>query len=525
MELAMDSNTYSYDVTQYESFPYKQTHPNHLYTLGSLFGLKPKPYANARILELGCASGGNLIPMACGASEAECIGIDLSIKQIEEGQQVIKALALKNIDLRHQSILDFHASEGQFDYIICHGIYSWVDESIRNKIMQICRENLAEQGIVFMSYNTLPGWNMVKSIRDMMKYHVQSFNSPQEKATQARSILQFILAGIKDHKTPYSNFLESEINLLSKQSDNYLLHDHLEEVNHSLYFYEFVEHAKQNHLSYLADTDISHMFPANLPAGISQEISKITDIVRLGQYMDFVRNQRFRQTLLCHDSAVINRNLQTDQIMNFHLKFEGVVEGDENALSVDEAPLCFKNSLITLTVKQHLPKMAMWLLSQQKKPIAYRDFVNLIIRETKIQDRNKIQQILNQDLNLMRLVLGGIITLSCEPLQYALKPSATLRSTPLVQHQLLRSALVTNQRHEVVRLNNVEKVLLKLCDGSHSPQHIGRAFAQQLISEKVPLLKEDGSIIQDKEEIYRRSEYISKEILNLFAQNALLLDA
>lgn len=525
MELAMDSNTYSYDVTQYESFPYKQTHPNHLYTLGSLFGLKPKPYATARILELGCASGGNLIPMACGAPESECIGIDLSIKQIEEGRQVVKSLRLKNIELRHQSILDFHASEGQFDYIICHGIYSWVDEPIRNKIMQIFRENLTEQGIVFVSYNTLPGWNMVKSIRDMMKYHIQNFNTPQEKATQARSMLKFILAGIKDQKTPYSNFLESEINLLSKQSDNYLLHDHLEDINHALYFYEFFEHAKQNRLNYLADTEISHMFPANLPAGISQEISKITDIVRLGQYMDFVRNQRFRQTLLCHESIVINRNLQTDQIMDFHLKFEGVVEGDENALSVDEAPLSFRNNLITLTVKNYFSKMAMWLLSQQKKPIFYQDFVTLLAKETRIQDRNKIQHMLNQELNLMRLALGGIITLSCGALHYALKPPTTLRSTPLVQHQLLRSSLVTNQRHEVVRLNEVEKVLLKLCDGTQGLQQIGHAFAEKLIAEKVRLLKEDGSVIQEKEEIYRRSEYISKELLNLFAQNALLLDA
>lgn len=521
----MENKQFAYDVTQYDSYPYKQTHPNHLYTLGKLFGLKPKPFPQARILELGCAAGGNLIPMAYGAPDSECLGIDLSIKQIEEGQKVVDTLNLHNIELRHQSILDFPKSEGRFDYIICHGIYAWVPKETQDKILQICKDHLAEHGIAFVSYNTLPGWNMVKSIRDLMRYHVQHLTDPQEKAKQARGILQFVLNGIKNQNNPYAQCLEAEINLLSKQADSYLLHDHLEDLNFPLYFHEFVSHAQEHDLCYLSDTDLALMFPANLPPALSQEISKITDVVRLGQYMDFVRNQRFRQTLICHQAVQINRNLRTEQVMDFKLKFEGTVEGDESALEVDNAPISFKGNFITVNLTEYLPKKALWLLAKHKKPIHYHDLVNLILKETNGQDRASVEKLLNDKINLMRLALGGLVQLSSDDFSYAEKPGILPKLSPIAQHQVQSSFLLTNLRHEVVRVNAVEKELLKLCNGSLHKDHLGHALGNSLIKEKVPLYKEDGTVIQDKNEIFRRSKYLVDDMLKSFAKNALLVDS
>ena len=68
----------SYDEVPYESFPFPQTHPDHLATLGRLFAIQPPPLERCRVLELGCASGGNLIPMAVAMPQAEFFGVDLS---------------------------------------------------------------------------------------------------------------------------------------------------------------------------------------------------------------------------------------------------------------------------------------------------------------------------------------------------------------------------------------------------------------------------------------------------------------
>ncbi len=152
----MDQLQADYNTTIYNSFPFSHTHPTHLFTLAKLFGLKPKPVEKSKILELGCAGGGNLIPMAYHLPQAEFLGIDLAEKQIEIGLKQIEELNLKNITLRQQSISDFSKSDGTFDYIICHGVYSWVNKEVREKILQICHNNLSKNGIAYVSYNTYP---------------------------------------------------------------------------------------------------------------------------------------------------------------------------------------------------------------------------------------------------------------------------------------------------------------------------------------------------------------------------------
>jgi len=86
----------------------------------------PAPVTKCRVLELGCASGGNLIPMAFNLPESEFIGVDFSAKEVEMGNKIIKDLNLKNIRLEQLSIMDIDETFGKFDYIICHDVYSSV---------------------------------------------------------------------------------------------------------------------------------------------------------------------------------------------------------------------------------------------------------------------------------------------------------------------------------------------------------------------------------------------------------------
>src|SRR5262245_62000460 len=95
----------SYDEVPYESHPFSQTHPSRLYTIGTLFGMRPTPVQRCRVLELGCAAGGNLIPMAETLPDSEFVGVDLSARQINDGQQLINQFGLKNVKLKHASIM------------------------------------------------------------------------------------------------------------------------------------------------------------------------------------------------------------------------------------------------------------------------------------------------------------------------------------------------------------------------------------------------------------------------------------
>jgi 2-polyprenyl-3-methyl-5-hydroxy-6-metoxy-1,4-benzoquinol methylase len=134
IELSIARNANSYDLLPYESKSIPQSHPARLAAIAKIFGLIVNPVHTARVLELGCASGGNLIPMALNYPEAKFVGVDVSPKQIEAGLARIEKIGLKNLELHCKSFSDLSAEAGQFDYILCHGVFSWVPRALQDSI-------------------------------------------------------------------------------------------------------------------------------------------------------------------------------------------------------------------------------------------------------------------------------------------------------------------------------------------------------------------------------------------------------
>lgn len=147
----------SYDETPYPGRAYAHPHPDYMAVLATLLGLNPPPVACCRVLEIGCASGANLIPMALSLPGASFIGIDISPRQIAEGQRTIDALGLTNITLLVRDLQEVGDELGQFDYIIAHGVYSWAPAPVRDRLMALTKRCLAPNGIAYISYNTYPG--------------------------------------------------------------------------------------------------------------------------------------------------------------------------------------------------------------------------------------------------------------------------------------------------------------------------------------------------------------------------------
>src|SRR5262249_29590623 len=184
--IVRDASPTSYDDVPYDSHPIWVTHPDHLAVIATLAGMRPAPVEHCRVLELGCASGGNLIPMAVALPESQFVGIDLSPAQVADGQATIAALGVRNVTLEAQSILDLDESIGTFDYIVCHGVYSWVPPAVQDGILAVFARHLAPQGVAYVSYNTHPGWHLRGMVRDMMLFHAARFTEPVERIRQAR---------------------------------------------------------------------------------------------------------------------------------------------------------------------------------------------------------------------------------------------------------------------------------------------------------------------------------------------------
>ena len=103
--------------------------------------------------------------MADQFPSSEFIGIDASLRQIQDGNRTLTQSGLTNVELRQQDILEF-TDDRPFDFIISHGVYSWVPTAVQHRMLQICRDCLAPNGIAYVSYNTYPGWHMRGMIRD-----------------------------------------------------------------------------------------------------------------------------------------------------------------------------------------------------------------------------------------------------------------------------------------------------------------------------------------------------------------------
>jgi SAM-dependent methyltransferase len=145
--------------------------------------------------------------MAEQLPDAEFVGVDLSAIQVASGQRVIDSLGFNNVRLIAGSIEEIDESYGNFDYILCHGVYSWVPATVQERILAICHERLQPGGIAYISYNTLPGWHMRSMIRDLMRFHALGFTGPSEQVGQARAILDFLAQAAPTQDTVYSALL------------------------------------------------------------------------------------------------------------------------------------------------------------------------------------------------------------------------------------------------------------------------------------------------------------------------------
>jgi len=466
----------SYDEVPYQSLPYAQSHPERMASIGRLFGMSPPETRSARILELGCAAGGNILPIGVNNPETQIVGVDLSARQIKAGQEIVDALGIKNVELRHASITDLDDSLGKFDYVIVHGVFSWVPTEVQNHIFQVCRNNLNENGIAYISYNTHPGWHMRGMIRDMMCYHVADFKDSGTKIKQARSLLKFLSDNVPQQRSKaYSQMLTSELELLSKQADYYLFHDHLEEVNDPIYFHEFASRAGEAGLAYLGESTLATMLGSDFPPEVTQTLKQVApNIIRMEQYMDFLRNRMFRQTLLVHKETKLKRELGAASLQSFHLAtpLKPAAENTAEELLTDAKQQFKSPTGHLLTTASPVAKIAIQMLGELwPTTIAFDELVSAT-REKLPADSPALSA--EKDLSvqlgseLLRCLSHGLIECHVEPSPFLRTVPEQPSTTPLVRWQAKNNRPITNLRHESVKVDELGRHILARLDGTQT---------------------------------------------------------
>jgi len=288
-----------FDQLPYPSMPFAYTQPTHLAALATLYGLRPPPADSARVLELGCASGGNIIALAARFPNAHFVGLDLSAQHVRDGSRRLATLGLKNIDLRQGDLAEAEFAPDTFDYVICHGVFSWVPQAVQESILRICRTALTPNGLAVISYNVLPGWHMRSSVREICLYHVDPDAAPRERVAQARRVLAQI-AELTSETTPYGVFLRNEVKRLKQLPAAYILGEFLSPDNTPMPFHAFVARAQQHQLSFLCEADLGSSVGEMLYPAAAERLKAQAGADRLAeeQYKDFVSGRPFRRSVL-----------------------------------------------------------------------------------------------------------------------------------------------------------------------------------------------------------------------------------
>ena len=301
----------------YLSQPFPYASAPFLESYARLLGLSPAPASTARILEIGSSYGGNLISQALFYPKATFTGIEIAPTQVSVGKTYIDQLGITNLDLLEGDVNESHECLGTYDYIVAHGFYSWVDEETKDNFLRLCKEHLAENGILYMSYNTYPGWHKMDSVRALLEFankDVDTLNH-REKVRHGKTLASKLGALMLEYdmvKSQQSSFLQSLRQTLQKQ-DCYVGHDHLEPVNTPVYFHQCMDHMAEHGFTYLCDCDLNLSFPAVYDETLRTKLQELAphDPLAREQYIDFMLNTAFRKSLFTHKGATPKRITET----------------------------------------------------------------------------------------------------------------------------------------------------------------------------------------------------------------------
>lgn len=298
-----------YDLVEYPSKPFAQCHADRLALMARLFGVDSQPPARARILEIGCGDGLNLMASAMVLPGARFYGIDISQRAIRRGREMVRELGLKNVHLEHRDFQSLPARRNGFHYVVAHGLYSWIPADLRDFLLGVVKRTLAPCGIAYISYNAYPGAYLRQMVREMAGLFAG------ESISEARQFLE-TARRLTVGPPVYRAVVADEAKDMLDRENGALFHDDLAPPNDPCWFRDFISHANAHGLEYVSEADLATTGGYGLPAEAHEGLAR--DRIRLEQYADFLRGRRFRQTLLCHAGQKVSPEPDSSALKGCH---------------------------------------------------------------------------------------------------------------------------------------------------------------------------------------------------------------
>ena len=361
--MSADAIRERYDAVPYRHGAVSDSHPARIGVIARLLGINAAPPDHCRVLELGCGEGMNLLPLAEQFPKSEFVGVDFSAKQIAVAEAARAACGIGNARLVCADLRTWKP-EGAFDYIIAHGVYSWVPPEVRDRLLAVCAGALSPNGVAYVSYNTLPGWALPGGVRKILLQEISALASPEAQMARAAQVLDSLAECMKDQPGSYAANLRDTIADMRAKPPGLLFHDELAAVNDPCTFSEFTEHAARHRLLYVAEAHYATMQSAHLPATMHSALAPLQpDFTRTQQFMDVLFQRWLRNSLLSRAPVAPERAIRAGVLADCALGLRMTVDAGQNDLTPGRAMRLIGTHGLVLEARDPMEKAALSLLA------------------------------------------------------------------------------------------------------------------------------------------------------------------
>lgn len=455
----------SYDAVPYGGGAIAGTRPDYLAATAKLHGLDAPDVRRCRVLDLGCATGGNLLAMALAFPESSFVGVDLSPRQIAAARSAAAAIGLENVRFESMSITAIDDSFGTFDYIVSHGVYSWVPPEVQSALLEVCASNLAPEGIAYVSYNTYPGWHVRGLVRDMILFHDRAELPPEKRVERARDFVETVAASVPKNDSLYGALLQEEIALLKTTTDSYFMHEELESENHPVYFTEFMRRASGAGLQYVSESAPT-LTDVQMPNEVKERFRSWADgDIQYEQYLDFARNRTFRKTLLCHAGRPVSREPLPEAVASLFLRARCFADPEAPDAKQPGVEVFRTLEGVAATMSHPIVRAALHVIIEAA-PAAL-PFATLLER-ARARDEVRGLEISAEMLGdaMLRCALVRMVDLTMHGECCATSLSERPVASPLARLESATEPVVTSLLHVEVKVADFDRFVLRLLDGT-----------------------------------------------------------
>jgi len=465
----------TYDELPYTGLAYWFSHPDHLGLVGALHGIATARSPSCRVLEVGCGDGGNILSLASLLPGSTFVGLDLSEVHIRQGQQTAAEVGLTNVSLHHADLTKFEVEPGTFDFVIAHGLYSWVPEFARDGLLALIRRALKPTGVAVVSYNTLPGQALFEPVRSLMRFHTAPLTDANAKVRQARAIANAWCDHFVTNDSEGRGAVVKRLAMVVKGlSPMMVRHDYLSEFEHPIWFSDFVAHANRHGLAYLDNALPSAQRPELLEPAAREMLAQLEDRVRAQQYFDHFDNTRFRVTLLARADAP-----RTEPLSLSELALEDRLDVEQDPATVNPTPrVVLDTASGEVEIRDMATRISLaFIFEQAPRPVPMRELRDAVMGRLRVYDPDS-ESLFTLDEAGRDLLLAHLEAVLSElwrrdvvhrwrdpPNSYARRPDHP--ETGKLQRVLARrGAPISSLYHRFAQLDDKARELLAALDGT-----------------------------------------------------------